>query len=504
MKFKMICLSLILPMVMVMFSGCKKTTPSTTNEPAKPDKPLEMTVRMFYHGEIDQTMAKNSIDFNNNKIANFHRQHSGVNVTFQPALADGTQETQKKAMILASNDVPDLMDVSRDEYFKYALQGVLAETDSYLKTMPDYVKLAGDVVEALRYKGKLYGFASVLEEGDLNRTTGGGIMVRKDIFDSLGIAVPKTIDDYYNMWKTVKEKTQYIPLTAAGDNFSAIKAAFRVALDYKMNGDKLEYIWTQPEYKDYLAFMNKLYKEGLLDKEYITTNGTALTEKFMGDKAFSSNQGWAYAVVNVRDIGKKINNAKVAFLPQPSGPNGNKALLNNNWPVQRIWVIPAGAKNKEAAAKFMNYMSTPESKMVQDYGIEGEDYTKGSDGKPVTTTEKQMNVTWKICYEVMATPASFKVRLVTKGYDWAYNQALEAQKGADMTTNILSMLPTNPEFQKLEQRLALKTFISEQVTKFIIGERPIAEFDKFVQELKGKGLDEQTQALNKWYSENKK
>jgi hypothetical protein len=40
------------------------------------------------------------------------------------------------------------------------------------------------------------------------------------------------------------------PLTSAGDGFSAIKAAYRVALNYKEVGDKLEYIWIQPEFKD--------------------------------------------------------------------------------------------------------------------------------------------------------------------------------------------------------------------------------------------------------------
>lgn len=509
MKRKVFCLSLAILLLLPMLFACTPngseiTTPENTDASNNPDaEPLKLTIRMFYHGEIDQTMATNGIDFNDNKIANFHRENSGVNVTFEAALADGTQESQKKAMILASNDTPDLMDMNREDYFKYAMQGALSETEPYLQDMPDYITLAGqDVLDAVRFKGKMYAFPSILEEQDLNRTHGGGILVRKDIMDELGIATPKTIEDYYSMWKTVKEETEYIPFSSAGDNFSAIKAAFHVALDYKMNADKLEYIWIQPEYKDYLTFMNRLYSEELLDREYITSTGTNLTEKLMGDQAFSTNQGWAYACVNVREIGQKITGAEMAFLPQASGPDGSKALLNNGWPVQRLWVIPTSAKNKEAAAKFMNYMATPESKMVQDYGIEGENYTLDG-GKPVFTAEQQAEVTWRICYEIMATPDSFKVRLVNKGYDWAYNQALDAQKDADITTNILNILPPDDEYQKLEQKLALKSFVAEETTKFIMGDRPISEFDDFISELTNKGLNEQTEALNKWYLENK-
>jgi len=474
------------------------------------DKPPVLKIRMFYHGEIDKTMAPNNVDFNNNRIANFHRVNSGVNVVFEPALADGTQESQKKAMILASNDTPDLMDMSRTEYYKYAMQGVFAETEPYLSKMPDYTKLVPqDVLNAPRFKGKLYCFPSVLEEQDLNRTHSGGVMVRKDVLDSLGIAAPRNLEEYYAMWKAVKGKTKYIPLTVAGSGdgfanaFSAIKAAYRVALDYTVKGDKLEFIWVQPEFKAYLTYMNRLYAEQLLDNEYITLNTTRLTEKLMGDQAFSSIQGWAYACVNVRDIGVKVPKASFAFTPQPSGPADAKALLYNNWPVQRMWVVPVAAKNKDAAAKFMNYMATPQSKMVQDYGIQGTDYTLGTDGKPVFTPAQQSAVTWKICYEVMATPASFKVRLVAKGYDWAYNQALAGQKDAEITSNILAVLPNDDTYQKVEQKLALKTFVDEETAKFISGARPVAEFDKFVAELEKKGLPEQTAALNAWFQANK-
>lgn len=520
---KLLCLILSMLILMSAVLGCttsttKSSTSSNTtstgktdsstasSEPTKAEKPMELKIRMHYHGEIDTTMATKGIDYNNNKIANFHREHSGINVTFEPALANGEQERQKQALILASNDVPDLMHVNRTDYFKYALQGAFEETEPYLKNMPDYVALVEKyegVLDAVRVNGKLYCFPSINEAQDMNNTHGGGIMVRKDVMDKLGIATPKTIEDFYNMWKTVKEQTNYIPLSSAGDGFSAIKAAFRVALDYKEVGDKLEYIWIQSEFKEYLTFMNRLYKEKLLDQEYITMTSTNLTEKFMGDQLYSTNTGWAYACVQVRDIGQKIPGAYMAFLPQPTGPNGEKALLFKNWPVQKIWVIPKAAKNKEAAAKFMNYMATKEAKMTQDYGIEGEDYTLDASGNPVYTQEQQMNVTWRIVYEMMDTPESFKVRLVGKGYDWAYNQALEGQKDADMTTNLLALLPPSEEFQKVQQRLALDTFIKEEVAKFIMGDRPISEFDNFVQELKSKGLDEQTEALNKWYQENK-
>ena len=199
-KRTLIIVSIVLALV-VALAGCQGSTSTTkgSGSTTSSGEPLKMLVRMFYHGEIDKTMAQGGIDFNDNKFANFHRENSGVDVTFEPALADGASEAQKKAMILASNDTPDLMDMNRTEYYKYASQGVLADVESYLAQMPDYSTLVnsyGDnLIENVRINGKVYAFPSVLEESDLHRTPHGGIGVRKDVMADLGIAVPKTISD---------------------------------------------------------------------------------------------------------------------------------------------------------------------------------------------------------------------------------------------------------------------------------------------------------------------
>ena len=148
-KRTLVILSLFLVMVLAL-AGCQGGTTTTKGgSTTTSGEPLKMTVRMFYHGEIDKTMAQGGIDFNDNKIANFHRDTSGIDVTCDTALADGASEQQKKAMILASNDTPDLMDMNRTEYYKYAAQGVLTDVEPYFESMPDYVALANNYGENL-------------------------------------------------------------------------------------------------------------------------------------------------------------------------------------------------------------------------------------------------------------------------------------------------------------------------------------------------------------------
>jgi len=59
-------------------------------------------------------------------------------------------------------------------------------------------------------------------------------------------------------------------------------------------------------------------------------------------------------------------------------------------------------------------------------------------------------------------------------------------------------LPANEEYIELTQQLGLSAYVSEQTDKFIMGERSLDEFDAFQQELKDRGIERYTKALNDW------
>jgi putative aldouronate transport system substrate-binding protein len=50
----------------------------------------------------------------------------------------------------------------------------------------------------------------------------------------------------------------------------------------------------------------------------------------------------------------------------------------------------------------------------------------------------------------------------------------------------------------------LKDYTDQNTLKFIMGDRDLKEFDKFVEELKGQGLDQYLEIANKTYKEYKK
>ncbi len=90
--------------------------------------------------------------------------------------------------------------------------------------------------------------------------------------------MPKTVDDWYNFAKGVKElDSGNIPIaTDSWSNAFNMSAAWGLYLN-RMDGfypdpetDKVSHHFSDPRYKDYLSWLNKLYKEELLDQEFAT------------------------------------------------------------------------------------------------------------------------------------------------------------------------------------------------------------------------------------------
>lgn len=508
-------LSLIVLLVLTLVAGCTQSTdtptaaptatkaadtatkaPSVTEPPESGELRGPLQLRLHYHSLIEQ-IASEGIDYNENRLVQAHEKNSGIDLELVPPLADGTQEMQKRAMILTSKDTPDMMNMGFSEYVDYALQGALLETDGYFASMPDFMSLVPDVArEALKVNGKTYCFMGSHEELDM-LNTGGSILYRKDVFDTMGMEIPRTLDQLTEVFRAVKQQKNMIPLTFT--ETGPFKTAFGVMSTTREVDGKYVYTWTLPEYKEYLEYMHMLYEEQLWDNEYLTMKTADMQEKMVTGQAFSLAVGWAAPCVTINGIWDKIPEAEYAYFPLPVKNEGDVIYGLENFPSQRIMAVPAFAKNPDLAAEFYNYMCTPEAKLIQDYGIEGTDY-RMKDGKIDQTLEEQLAVGWKICYEMVPTEASFRVRLIAKGYDWARDLQLESQAHVTPARDIVTFIPPSEEFNKLSQQLAIKTYADEQFTKFITGDRPLSEWDAFIGELEARGLAQLHEGLNKWIS----
>lgn len=118
-------------------------------------------------------------------------------------------------------------------------------------------------------------------------------MINKSWLDKLGLKVPDTIDDLYNVLKAFKEqdpngngKQDEIPfIELSNDLISPFGIAdlnnnFMVVKD----GNAVYYPISE-EYKEGLKWESKLFKDGLLDKEVFTQDETMRSAKFLNPDA---------------------------------------------------------------------------------------------------------------------------------------------------------------------------------------------------------------------------
>ncbi len=488
-------------MALSLMAGCTKnegtqassTGTQTTNETSAqktPDAKPAIRYLHGYHNSVD-LITKNGEDLNNNRISKAHNENTGINVQWE--MLPKSDADTKIAMAFSSGDVPDLITLTKDNAFKYAAQGAIAPLDELIsKYCPNYLSITPqDIQDAVKSNGESIAFA-MLGEGALE-VASSGTVVRRDIMDELGLKDPKTLDEYVALMKTVKEKKNMIPIESSDVLLQPVMGAFGVAGRTVVKNGKLEFSYIQPEFKEYLAFVKGMYDQGLIDREFALVKDNS--QKLLEGRAFAMMSDWIGIAINKTKLADKFPQAKLDHIPYPEGKNGMKGSIQTTL-YGILTCIPAKAKNKEAAAQFVNYMGSEKAGLVQDYGIEGVDY-KVENGKIVQTLEEQTNVTWKICYQTIVRADSFPRRLKLKGFDPEYNRQAEFSKGAIITEPTL----VAPPIEKYDGKYAdLKKHVDEYTTKVAMGAASLDDFDRYVQEFNAKGGKEAIDAMNEWYT----
>ena len=304
-------------------------------------------------------------------------------------------------------------------------------------------------------------------------------VMRTDWFNSLesskALLENPSPDNYYAMFKEMKDKkiTEY-PITTDGTILkldSVFNHAFGVTSTILKVDGKYVYAKATQFEKDKLTFYAKLYKDGLLDKEYVTKQWDTMEQMFYEGKA-GFVAGTAGDVVNVynnkmvQTMGKA---AELTVLPAAKGISQAYQSIDVT-KESRGFAINADSKVKDAAWAVLEYMAGAEGRKFDKLGLKDVHYTE-ADGK-ITLTDKfpewwskfwpTMNGldTTKINGEVLTAPAIASLEAATKYYASDINVVLSSD-----------LIPLKDAMDKL---------YTEYSTDIIRGVKSIDSFDEFV------------------------
>jgi putative aldouronate transport system substrate-binding protein len=222
----------------------------------------------------------------------------------------------------------------------------------------------------------------------MNRDVNHGFLYRKDIFDKNNIPAWTDTEGFYQALKKLKEiYPQSYPLSSKTNVGIFRDYAYGWGIggaSYPMYYDETKKQWkfapTQPENKAMLDFMKKLYNEGLLDPEFITSTADSWTSKMTTGKSFVTFDwiGRLDLFYNQVRASNPDYNLRYGY---PVGPTGHVRTLSKIDTSLNIAI--ANNENKEIALKLLDYMTSPSGSQLMSLGVEGQTFTLDKNNKAV-------------------------------------------------------------------------------------------------------------------------
>lgn len=442
------------------------------------------------------------------------------------------QESEQFTVMLASGDYPDIINYTNWSIYKGGLEkaikdGVLIDLSPYIndEDMPNlsaYLKEHPECLKAMKNPdGTISVFPNIKESVEINSFIGPTL--RKDWLDKLGLEVPETMDDWYNVLKAFKTqdpngngKADEIPFLAEGINspYHFLSAAFGSSTIMMIGEDgNPAYGPIQPGFKDFLITLHKWYEEGLLDKDFAAADRKNLDYK-MTDDIGGAYIGYTGSQMGNYIAAKKGTDFELVAAPWPKKDENSKPYCGFDGMTLTVTTnngmgISTSNKQIEKTIQMIDWLYG-EGSVALNYGVEGTSYNI-VDGEYQYTDLILNNPDGK---DPVAALAPYAMPNWGMGgamtFDDSYNKiarAVDEQKYAakiwaegDMSLCVPALSFTTEESNAINKvKNDIDIYVMEYMTNTIIGTESVDSFDKFVKKVKDMGVDDMVNAYQAAY-----
>lgn len=373
---------------------------------------------------------------------------------------------------MAAGDLPDVISSwwIREPYMVSAMRGgVVWDITDYIKDYPNLSAIHPQIYENMSLDGRTYGIPRVRP---MARVT---IIYRKDWLENLGMSEPTTIDEYYEMLRAFtfddpdkNGQDDTIGLAESGTaNVHRLMSIVHGAPNYwaEDNG-KFTATHETEEFLNSLKFMNRLYEEELMNRDFPVLNENQKKELFQSGKA------GAY----VRHIDEAylfqplMPDAKLGVISQFEGPDGIRRTTGETGAGSILMFTKTGFPTEEDLRKgleFFDALGDEEMANLFAWGIEGKHYEVVDGKAQMIDSEGYAKELEHFRNQLMARhPSDNKmegnVDELTK-----YGEALKEDN--------IQYAVFDPTLALLSETFAergsqLNTIVDDALTKFILGE----------------------------------
>lgn len=464
----------------------------TNNNGSNNEEPVELTVVMAapeWGGSDDPDMQK--------AFKEYAEEKTGYKINMIAPPHNGYID--RLNIMLVSGEYLDVAQVQRSatEVPNYATTGKIIPITDLVKNAETINNVYGenpDWFETYIVNDEIYGVPSTSPVSQ-------GLWIRKDILDKYDAKVPTTTEEFKTEMKKIGDGIIPFTFPKHVSNFQYFYNAFGAQLGFVQdeNGNWIDGFNT-PEMKKALEYVASLYKEGILDKEFMVNENNTMREKQWAGQAASSIY-WTRIFAMYDENSKAVNpDAENVFVPALEGPDGHKKAFNLG--ISDAYVIGAKSKNPEAAMDYIEWFRySNEGLTARAMGIEGYAWEDNGEFK-LTAAGKEAGYSENpyTNHTLLQTPIFMEIDVnLDEQYKEVYNTAVSIKEDA-MTydSNTVYNVPAGiSETYDNYVRPEYSSKTDELVTKVVMGDITIEEaYQEYDNWSKAINLDKAIEELN--------
>lgn len=353
--------------------------------------------------------------------------------------------------------------------------------------------------------GKLYSMGMIYDRPQGVRE---GPLLRKDYLEATGKDTPETTDEWMEVLKIMKNNGIKYPMGVS--NGGDIRGGFFMNAfgtagghSYKVDNatGELVYDGTSDELRDFVEFFHEAFTAGLIDPDYAYQQMFDQSLQIAGDTALFGGMD--------RDLVSYKTNYDMDLMAVPmahTADTDTMKLTNYEYARQRNSgmkniVITTDCAEPEKAVTFLDWFYSTDGASAVNFGFEeGESYEVVDGVKqalPLMLERDENLVSYQVIYSLDEGPG---LQLVNRNNPVNEDYVIEAKEiwlSYDADKALYSGLPTLAfTAQEAEDMTAVNTDIyttvSTEISRFMMGERDLSEWDDYVASVEAMGLDELT------------
>lgn len=474
-------------------------------------------------------------------------------ITFEVEQILGTALSERKALMFAANDLPDLLyglSLSTSEMVRYGqVEGQLMALNQYIneETMPNASAWFDAYPQALSYStapdGNVYTLPWLYDMGTLVGES-SRVFLNETWLKEADMQVPETLDDFVAMLYKFKElHPDSTPLGGGMDTFNPmfyilnaygfLGSAYGYGNSVAVRNGKAVIPAGDPLFKDVLQLLNQFYVDGIISEDFFTLDNTQLNAA-MADWKLGVFPFVPFTVKSDKDFWSQWCSVK----PLTSAHNDKQQWLEYNTISVGNWAVSANSEHGEILARLADFYFSDIGTIYPWYGPmngNGDDLgmTEGWIINPETNSRDWPEIVsgkyastgvymQQVCCAVGGGGLgnhshSLGNSIVPAGYDrdnimrFLYGAPIEEERVYNleepdaafrysMLQNIspyetagfpsIVYYDEDTTYAMNDLRTVLETYMQTEIAKFIVGERNLNTFDQFLSDMEKIGLRE--------------